>query len=56
MIEKFPKQEAEHRVRTTTYQVTPVFTDSEKEDLVAKIKRLIMAEKLYEKKMKNGLA
>ncbi len=57
MLKEFPAQESEHRVRTTTYKVTAVFADGGKEDLAAKIKRLILDEKpcKAQKSSKNQL-
>ena len=53
MLKEFPAQESEHAVRNITYLVTPVFAGSGKEDLAAKIKRLILDEKPCEKEKKT---
>ena len=50
MLREFSTKESEYIVQTKTYRVTPVFADGGKEDLAAKIKRLIMDEKPCENK------
>ena len=52
MIQIFPAQESEYKVNNVTYMVTPVFSENGKEDLAAKIKRLILSEN-SEKKTKK---
>ena len=53
MIKEFPAQESTHTVRNITYRVTPVFAENSKEDLAAKIKRLILDEKPCENEKKD---
>ena len=44
MFKEFSAKETEHAVRNITCRVTPVFSDKGKEDLTAKMKRLILDE------------